>query len=238
MPKKRKSSRRTHRHKSKRKHKSHSKGCHYCGKNVFGIAHTCKYCGEKHCDGHILPEEHNCKGLKKNFEWKAPKKRRFESHSNHSSSRKSQKFTRTHRPRRRKIRIRAPKTNTFVKSLIVAVITLTLAYNYPQYSLLLWIEAISWVCFSYILFRRVFRWANRVSMSDDLAFFGLRILGAVITVIGVIFFFVTSLATSFSPGSAPLNIPIYSIITGLIILGAFIAFRTNRRHNVVGIWGA
>jgi hypothetical protein len=38
--------------------------CDYCGKQTDGLPHTCKYCGGSHCSDHLLPENHNCEGLK------------------------------------------------------------------------------------------------------------------------------------------------------------------------------
>ncbi|MBU2577155.1 MAG: hypothetical protein KKF50_05550 [Nanoarchaeota archaeon] len=40
--------------------------CNYCGGRITGMPHSCKFCGERHCDKHILPEDHNCSGLKRN----------------------------------------------------------------------------------------------------------------------------------------------------------------------------
>ncbi len=49
--------------------------CSYCKKKLDGLPHTCRYCGKIHCSNHLLPESHNCIGLKeyssKNVErWK------------------------------------------------------------------------------------------------------------------------------------------------------------------------
>jgi len=44
--------------------------CNYCGKRISGMPHSCKFCGERHCDEHILPESHNCSGLKRGEGWK------------------------------------------------------------------------------------------------------------------------------------------------------------------------
>lgn len=42
--------------------------CDYCGKSVDGLPHKCKFCGKTHCSEHLIPEAHNCQGLKnKNF---------------------------------------------------------------------------------------------------------------------------------------------------------------------------
>lgn len=37
--------------------------CDYCGDEVDGYPHKCKYCGRYHCSKHLLPESHNCEGL-------------------------------------------------------------------------------------------------------------------------------------------------------------------------------
>jgi len=42
--------------------------CDYCGKEIDGLPHVCKYCGKVHCSNHLLPENHDCSGIKgKNF---------------------------------------------------------------------------------------------------------------------------------------------------------------------------
>lgn len=38
--------------------------CDYCKEQIDGLPHACKYCGKIHCSNHLLPESHNCKGLK------------------------------------------------------------------------------------------------------------------------------------------------------------------------------
>ena len=39
-------------------------GCDFCGKPFEGLSHKCKFCGQVHCSKHLLPESHNCLGLK------------------------------------------------------------------------------------------------------------------------------------------------------------------------------
>ena len=41
-----------------------SNGCDFCNKSFEGLPHKCKYCGNVHCATHLLPENHNCVGLK------------------------------------------------------------------------------------------------------------------------------------------------------------------------------
>jgi hypothetical protein len=247
MPRKRKSSRRHFKSRGFRHRESDPNRCHYCGSHISGMPHFCKFCGEKHCDSHLLPEDHNCPKLKRGSGWIVPQKTNFrpsDSESNYERPYSTRSFGDNHHPspqrkmRFRAPRIRIPRINIFFKALILAVLTFVLAYYYPQYDLLLWIEAGAWLFFSFILFKKAFRWANRVSMSDDLSFFGLRILGGIITVVGVYVLFATLFASVLVRGSAPQSIPLYCLIAGAIFLGAFIAFRTNRRHHVVGIWNA
>ncbi len=38
--------------------------CDYCKKKIDGLPHACKYCGKVHCSNHLLPENHDCEGLK------------------------------------------------------------------------------------------------------------------------------------------------------------------------------
>jgi len=218
----------------KRKRKSyhyHSNRCSYCGEDISGIPHGCRFCRKRHCDLHILPEDHKCGNLRTTTHWGTKNSKykggHFRSNNHRSKDRSHQRFK---LPR---IRI-----NKFFKALILAIVTFFLAYKYPGYALLLWVEAGAWAYLSYVLFRRVFRWANRVSMADDLAFFGLRILGGVVTLVGGYFLFATVLASVLVRDSAPQSIPLFAIIAGLMLLGLFIAFKTNRRHHVVGVWRA
>lgn len=53
----------------KRSKKRYDKGCYYCGKSDTVPLRECRYCGEKMCSDHILPEGHECDGLRrpKNF---------------------------------------------------------------------------------------------------------------------------------------------------------------------------
>ena len=46
--------------------------CPVCNKQITGMPHYCKFCHEKHCDEHILPESHNCPGLNGRKAWVKP----------------------------------------------------------------------------------------------------------------------------------------------------------------------
>jgi len=71
--------------------------CNYCKKQIEGLPHICKYCGKIHCSNHLLPEDHNCEGLreystKKAEKWKKnfseilyPKNKELEEHLEYST---------------------------------------------------------------------------------------------------------------------------------------------------------
>lgn len=41
-----------------------AKNCRYCNRKILN-EFMCKFCGNEFCNEHSLPENHNCKGLKK-----------------------------------------------------------------------------------------------------------------------------------------------------------------------------
>ena len=237
----------------KQKLSFNNSGCAFCGANLEGLPHTCKFCGDTHCSDHLLPENHNCRGLShpKTFaesprfsSWGSQHKSSRNSHFNkghHSAGYRNDYHDSHHHSRKRDWslpRIRLPRISRFFKALIVAILFAYLAYMMPQYSILLWVEAAAWIYFSFVLYRKAFHWANRINLGNDLAFFGLRLLGGAIVLVGFYIGFFSLLATALTPNSASQAIPIFMLLAGAMILGLFIAFRTNRRHHVVGIWQA
>lgn len=42
--------------------------CDYCGKILDEFPHKCKFCSRIHCSQHLIPELHNCEGLKRHKE--------------------------------------------------------------------------------------------------------------------------------------------------------------------------
>jgi len=72
--------------------------CDYCGKKIDSFPHKCKFCGKIHCSEHLLPESHDCDGLKdyslkKTEKWKNdfseiinPKSKNFQSNYDDFSS--------------------------------------------------------------------------------------------------------------------------------------------------------
>jgi len=213
--------------------------CSFCGKNIGGLPHTCKYCGKIHCYNHLLPENHNCSGLDKAGRFGFGK---VNYHSKKNSRRKGKKHK--HKPfhprtqRFRFPRIRLPRLNSFIISLLLAITTFFLAKNFIGNPLFLWLEVGAWIYFTIFVYRRAFRWANRISMADDFAFFGLRILGAMVIFVGLYIGFFILMGMFFVENSTFIAIPLICLLGGLVLLGAFIAFRTNRRYRVVGFWRA
>lgn len=220
---------------------NHSRNlCDFCGKSLEGLPHTCKYCGKTHCSKHLVPENHNCSGLKnipKDFGDRA----RYNVNASHRRENIENQYTHHtnsfNKPYHKRFRVKMPKLNSFVVSIILAIATFFLAF-YVNYTLTIILEVIVWIYFSCKLYVGAFKWANRVNMGNDLAFFGLRILAGIIVLVSIYVGFVLMLSSILVKNSVPIVIPLFILLFGLIILGVFIVFRTNRRHNIVGIWRA
>lgn len=60
--------------------------CNYCGGEINGFPHKCKYCGRFHCSKHLLPEDHDCEGLEK---YKEKNSERWKRHLINTFSRES-----------------------------------------------------------------------------------------------------------------------------------------------------
>lgn len=229
------------RKRKKTRHKKNSLTCSFCNDSIESLPHKCKYCGELHCSEHILPESHECKGISKLKEGKwiigekqslssaHISKKRKDYWSNSPSQWQNKKNYRRNLPR--------IKISRFFKALTFAILTFFVS-SYWTNGMTLFIELIAWSYFAWVVYNKAFLWANRVSMADDLSFWGLRILGILVVIVGAYIGFFSILAAIFVKGSAPAAIPLFSFLIGLILLGAFIAFRTNRRHKVIGIWSA
>lgn len=234
---------------STRKKEFNREGCAFCHNSFEGLPHRCKFCGKLHCSKHLLPESHDCSGLKN-----IP--RDFGDHARHNinANHKREDFRDYHnryntenqhishtnsfnRPYRKRFRVKMPKLNRFIISLILAIATFFLAF-YVHYTLLVVLEAIAWIYFSYNLYIGLFKWANRVNMGNDLAFFGLRILAGIIVLVGIYVGFVLMLSSVLVRNSASVVVPLFILLLGLIIFAGFIVFRTDRRHQVIGVWRA
>ncbi len=216
----------------KRKHHNGAR-CSFCHARLDGLPHKCRYCGKVHCYEHLLPENHNCTGMSNKREWGRSSK------SSWRSNRHNSRWDRSDYEPRSRSTFRLPRIriSLFFKALVLAAATFFLAYNFNS-TLTLVLEAGAWIYFAWVLYKKAFRWANRVSMADDLAFWGLRLLGIAVVFVGVYIAFFGLLAAALTPGSAPTAIPLFVLLAGLVLLGVFIAFRTNRRHHVVGVWRA
>jgi len=113
---------------------------------------------------------------------------------------------------------------------LVAAIVLSGSYYLFHIGLIKAVSALTWVIFSFFLYRRVFHYINSVDMSDDLKYWAMRIGGAIITLIGLFFAF-PFLFTAVLFRYEPFTMGIAIVIGSLAVLGAFIAFRTNRRYT-------
>lgn len=225
--------------------------CDYCKQDVEGLPHRCKYCGQTHCSKHLLPESHDCEGLKRYKEknperWRNAVTQSYKMPTPKYSHRSSWRSRRSHRPRRSysekkfsipSLRMPRIRVHKILKVFLFALVTLYLAFTF-QSDILLILEFGVWSYFSFLFYKKAFRWANSASMADDLSFFGMRIVGAVCSVVSVWIGFAVFLSTLFVKNSLPIKIPFITFLAGLFFLGAFIAFRTNRRHHVVGVWRA
>ncbi|MBR9701536.1 hypothetical protein GOV13_01300 [Candidatus Pacearchaeota archaeon] len=128
--------------------------CSYCGRKIKNFPFKCRYCNEKYCSNHRLPEDHSCPGLKEykkgNQErWQRAVKGSFPSKKDHGTF-KSYKYDRPakHRPKKRKHR-RQPtkhqpsfnsklrkfwwKNRKLIKDIIKILVVLFIIYLALQY---------------------------------------------------------------------------------------------------------
>jgi len=82
--------------------------CNYCGKKTEGLPHKCKYCGNVHCSNHLLPESHNCVGLKEHTK---RGKEKWKNIFTNSADYKSQKVEEKIKPRKIKNKSHNKKRN-------------------------------------------------------------------------------------------------------------------------------
>ncbi len=148
---------------------------------------------------------------------------------------KKKKHNNVHKRGKKKFRL--PIVSIFFKSLFIALASFLLAFYMPN-NITLLVEAAAWIYFSFVLFRGRFLWANNIYAGNDLNFWGLGLIGFLSAFFGVIITIIFTIRAIFIDGSAIMNIPILTLSIGLIILGAFISFRTERRHQTVGVWRA
>jgi len=120
------------------------------------------------------------------------------------------------------------KNENIITSIVIALAISALAF-YTKSNLLKWISALSWIFADYFIYRKAFQATNKLDLSNDLAFFGIRILGGIISFVGL-FFGILFLVAGLVIGGDPLSVGFGIIMLGLAVLGAFIAFRTQRRY--------
>lgn len=207
--------------------------CNFCNKKLDTLSHKCKYCGEIHCSEHLLPEVHNCQGLSIPENWNLK-------NNNYKGSEIKQEdnFVRRKRSIWNILKVKFIRMSIFSKSLIFAILTYLLATYFSTNIFFILLEIGAWIFFSIILYWKVFKWINGINMGNDLSFFCLRILGGGIVLIGFCYGVSILYTSIFYNNTSLINIPILTLLVGLIILGFFIAFRTGRRYNITGIWNA
>jgi hypothetical protein len=129
------------------------------------------------------------------------------------------------------------KLNIFFISLVLAIGTFFLAF-YVHKGIFIFLEVLAWIYFSYYIYRGVFRWVNRINLGNDLAFFGLKALAVIIILVGFYVGFAVLLSFVLVKNFTSLGVILSILLLGLMVLCGFILFRTNRRHQVIGVWRA
>ena len=114
-----------------------------------------------------------------------------------------------------------------VSSVVFASIISIIAYS-VQFPRLRSLNALVWIVVDYYLYRDVFKHVNSIDISDDLKFWGVRIVGLIVAVIGFSFGFIYYAAAGMSHYD-PAYTAIAVLAFGLCALGVFMLFRTNRR---------
>ena len=140
-----------------------SSGCSFCGKNLEGLPHRCKYCGQIHCSDHLLPEDHKCSGLnqEKTFSFRrnsyTPRREYEDTEVNYTPiiyKEHPNKFKRNnYKPHFRFPRIRLPRIGKLLFSFIIALVSYFLAVLFIDNSIFLWIEFFACAYFTILLFR-------------------------------------------------------------------------------------
>ncbi|MDD3083785.1 MAG: hypothetical protein PHP82_02070 [Candidatus ainarchaeum sp.] len=130
-----------------------------------------------------------------------------------------------------------------MKKVIWASVILTIAVHLPlsgEYLQLF--DLVIFLIVAYIVLMLTWlalKYINSFSMHSDLTNWGLRILGGLIGTFGIFslmfssFVSLFAFATKFN--SWMLNLPLL-ISLCIIIIGAFMAFRSNRRYPMIGVW--
>ena len=92
--------------------------------------------------------------------------------------------------------------------------------------------------FSWFIVKRI----DRIDLSSDLACWGIRLLGAIVIIIGGMLLFSTALAVMMSPFTTGGVNSVFSNIFWIIglcmlLIGCFMEYRSVRRHPAMMIWG-
>lgn len=122
----------------------------------------------------------------------------------------------------------------FWGSLLISLVISGISYFFGFWILDLLLAA-SWGVFSFSLMMRLVRWANRVDLYDDMKLWGLKLLAGLVAAVSSLFIYVFFIAWFTSLLSKTKVNPFLTggliVAIGLAFAGAFIAFRTKRRHG-------
>lgn len=230
--------------KMRSKHRRKFKKCYYRNDNrhAYGLLHECKFCHKFYCTNHLLPENHECSGLKKlkstvrsagfNAIYKRPsyvdstKREHYE-----PVNVKTGKIKHIWKPNTHKVkRLFRGKLRVLTFG-IIAFICSFVAFNFKDVEIFGWINTIAWLIFAFYLYRNVFHYVNSLDMANDLSMWISRIIGGIIAFFGLfISFFSYGFSTVMTGGSDPLSTGLSIVFFGLGLLGCFMLFRTKRRY--------
>lgn len=130
-----------------------------------------------------------------------------------------------------------------MKKIIIATLILLILFSLPltgEYAKLL--ELGTFLLFTYItvmLTWLALKFINSLNMGSDLTNWGIRILGGLIGLFGILMIMSSAMVGVFAVASNTNswmnNLP-WIISICIIIIGAFMVFRSNRRYQMIGIW--
>jgi len=120
---------------------------------------------------------------------------------------------------------------SWLKTLGVGIVSYILAHIAFRIGneFLVFLNFVSWTIFAFLLYKNIFVWINNLDMSNDLIFWGARLIFGIIGGFATIFWFTSMFANAFSKN--PLLTGINILVFGLVVLSGFVMFRTTRRYG-------
>lgn len=119
-------------------------------------------------------------------------------------------------------------------SVVVSLFIASLAFHFNDPTLKL-INLLSWIVADYFVYRGAFGFINNLDLSNDLNLWVMRIIAAIVGILGVIFggwIFLIGLMTDMDP----LSIGLGTVLLGLVVLSIFMEFRGKRRAQGIYVW--